>query len=92
MKLNLTTRRELQRPLTPSEMDGNFELIENAINENTGGGAAISKRVITHSDGGTIDVETFVGKVEVGYGYGYDYGYDYGYGYGYEGSIMIGEW
>lgn len=51
----------------------------------TGGGVdSISKRVITHSDGGTINVETFVGKVEVSLGYGY--------GYGYEESIMIGEW
>ena len=49
-----------------------------------GGVDSISKRVITHSDGGTINVETFVGKVEVSLGYGY--------GYGYEESIMIGEW
>ena len=40
MKLNLTTRRELQRPLAPSEMDSNFEMIENAINENAGGGGS----------------------------------------------------
>ena len=58
---------------------------ENFINNIIGIGVdSISKRVITHSDGGTINVETFVGKVEVSLGYGY--------GYGYEGSIMIGEW
>lgn len=49
-----------------------------------GGVDSISKRVITYSDGGTINVETFVGKVEVSLGYGY--------GYGYDESIMIGEW
>lgn len=68
-----------------------FEALDNAtkdffVKASTGGGGidSISKRVITHSDGGTINVETFVGKVEVSSGYGY--------GYGYEGSIMIGEW
>lgn len=38
MKLNLIKRRELQRPLAPSEMDSNFEMIENVINNNVGGG------------------------------------------------------
>ena len=39
MELNLIKRRELQRPLAPSEMDSNFEMIENVINNNVGGGA-----------------------------------------------------
>lgn len=56
----------------------------------SGGGVdSISKRVITHSDGGTITVETFVGKVEVSLGYGYGYGYGYGGIYEING---IGEW
>ena len=51
MELNLITRRELQRPLTPSEMDSNFEMIENAINENAGGGGSASPQIIDMKPG-----------------------------------------
>ena len=52
MELNLIKRSELQRPLTPSEMDGNFEMIENAINENAGGGGSTVEIVNDLTTGG----------------------------------------
>ena len=52
MELNLITRRELHRPLTPSEMDGNFEMIENAINKNAGGGGSTVEIVNDLTTGG----------------------------------------